>query len=121
MDAGTTYTLKYPDGTSQTGTTFTTAKAGVYKLEFSNGCPTSVSFEIKDASINIAHKTPQVLEMCENSPFSASLTVTNASDYELTWYKDGAVITGATTPNYSIASTLPSDGGLYNVVAISPG
>jgi len=121
-DAGTSYTLIFPDGHETPGATFSATEKGIYTLEFSNGCPTSVDFEIKDASIEIKHAEPQVLEMCEGETFTAKLNVTHAdADYTTAWYKDGVVLGGNTDDNFSISQTVKSDGGLYKAVSTSHG
>ena len=51
----------------------------------------------------------------KGSPVTMNVTATGAAPLSYQWYRDGTVISGATTPSYSIASAQLSDDGLYTV------
>ena len=120
LDPNTSFTLTTPGGISKEGTTFTVSEAGEYKIAFSNGCPTSAKFTLVNSAINIT-PLPAVLEMCEGETFDAKLTVTNNEAYDVAWYKDNALVNGATGASYTIADTKGTDSGVYSAKATSNG
>ena len=115
------YEMTTPSGTKQTSAPFTASEAGVYTIAFTNGCPTSASFIMKDASISVTNTTAN-LTMCEGELFTSSLTVTNKDpEYTIEWTKDGAAISGATSAVYTIGSTTPAQSGTYAATVNSHG
>ena len=108
------YVLTDPSGSTSTTAPFTISKEGTYTLSFTNGCPTKVSFTIKDAQVK-ATSTSSELEICEGTAFSAGLTITPANQvpYSVSWTKDAVAMAGQQGEAYSISSTSPDDSGLY--------
>lgn len=125
-----------PNGTMQTytkgGGMATMSDSGTYCLVAlsSNAgattCKADTSTCVLGAVVRKIAITTQPLAktfVCQNSAFNAGITAQNVTGYQ--WKKDGTNVsigTGGTTANYSIASTQPSDAGIYTVemVGISP-
>jgi hypothetical protein len=59
---------------------------------------------------------PQGLQTLQNLPISLSVVAAGTSPFTYQWRKNGGNVTNATAQTYSIANTLPSDSGDYNVV-----
>ncbi|MBQ4036227.1 MAG: T9SS type B sorting domain-containing protein, partial [Paludibacteraceae bacterium] len=107
-----------------TGSSVTINTAGIYTITYSNNCATSMTFEVKDASIknNVAifsskdlkASDDETLVICENEPVSVQLTYTAGNDAStVEWAKDDAptsVVSGTTT---SIAKATPDMSGVY--------
>ena len=107
-----------------TGASVTINTAGIYTITYSNNCATSMTFEVKDASIknNVAifsskdlkASDDETLVICENEPVSVQLTYTAGNDAStVEWAKDDAptsVVSGTTT---SIAKATPDMSGVY--------
>lgn len=125
-----------PNGTAQTytkgGSPATMADSGMYRLVALSAnagattCKADTSIAVLGAVVRKIAITTQPLAktfVCQNSAFNASIVAQNVTGYQ--WKKDGTNVsigTGGMTANYSIASTQPSDAGIYTVemVGISP-
>ena len=111
------YKLTSPSGSSVSGTSFPVSGAGQYRLDFTNGCPTKLFFNLVNAEISLTNTTP-VLTMCEKDKFTSTVNVTPAGlDYTLVWKKNDEVISGQTSETYTIESTEPANSGNYVVEA----
>jgi hypothetical protein len=125
-----------PNGTAQTytkgGGMATMADSGMYRLVAlsSNAgatvCKADTSAAVLGAVVRKIAITTQPLAktfVCQNSAFNAGITAQNVTSYQ--WKKGGTNVsigTGGTSANYNIASTQPSDAGIYTVemVGTSP-
>ena len=125
-----------PNGTAQTytkgGSPATMADSGTYCLVAlsSNAgatvCKADTSTCVLGAVVRKIAITTQPLAntfVCQNSTFNTSIVAQNVTGYQ--WKKGGTNVsigTGGTTASYSIASTQPSDAGVYTVqmTGISP-
>jgi DNA mismatch repair protein MutH len=128
--------ISAPNGTRQTytkgGSPATMADSGMYRLVLLSAnagatvCKADTSIAVLGAVVRKIAITTQPLAktfVCQNSAFNAGITAQNVTSYQ--WKKDGTNVstgTGGTTANYSIASTQPSDAGIFTVemVGISP-
>lgn len=111
------YVLTSPSGSSVPGTSFPVSGAGQYRLDFTNGCPTKLYFNLVNAEISLTNTTPE-LTMCEKDKFTSTVNVTPAGlNYSLVWKKDNEVISGQTSETYTIESTEPANSGNYVVEA----
>jgi DNA mismatch repair protein MutH len=128
--------ISAPNGTRQTytkgGSPATMADSGMYRLVVLSAnagatvCKADTSIAVLGAVVRKIAITTQPLAktfVCQNSAFNAGITAQNVTSYQ--WKKAGTNVsigTGGTTANYSIASTQPSDAGIFTVemVGISP-
>ncbi len=108
------YVLTTPSNKTSSSAPFTVSEEGTYTLAFTNGCPTKVSFTMKNASVEVTN-TSSELEICEKEKFNAALTIkpVNQIPYNVTWTRDGALLTGQSGEIYNVASAAVSDNGLY--------
>jgi hypothetical protein len=122
--------ISAPNGTAQTYNKGTSpaamADSGFYRLvALSNNagattCKADTSPAVLGAvmrKIQITTQPLPITRVCQNSPFNASITAQNVIAYQ--WRRNGANVTtgnGATTANYSITLTQPSNAGVYTVV-----
>lgn len=108
------YELTDPTNNTLSSAPFTISEEGTYTLSFTNGCPTKVSFSIKNAIVE-ATNTASELDICENESFNATLSVqpSNVIPYTIAWTKDGVAIPNATGKSLDIASAKVKDGGAY--------
>lgn len=68
-----------------------------YKLEFTNGCPTSVTITIHNRPISIEALSMKTIKICEGEEFVTEVKSTSpkSESPEFTWYKNGdKVVTG---------------------------
>lgn len=68
-----------------------------YKLEFTNGCPTSVTITIHNRPISIEALSMKTIKLCEGEEFVTEVKSTSpkSESPEFTWYKNGdKVVTG---------------------------
>lgn len=112
------YQLTTPSGASISTVPFTMSEAGVYKMTFTNGCPTSITFKLVDAQINLSNTTP-ALGLCEGDKFTSSVMVTPIAgiDYSIAWKKDDVAIDGLTSLSYTINEAVAENSGHYTVEA----
>ncbi len=112
------YQLTTPSGTVTSNSPFLVSEAGVYKLAYTNGCPTSLTFKLVDAQIDLSNTTPS-LGLCEGDKFTSSVTVTPAAglDYSIVWKKNDVAIDGSTSLSYTIDETVAENSGNYKAEA----
>lgn len=75
----------------------------------SNSC--TVSFELEIVT------QPSWGTVIEGSSASVSITAFGAGTITYQWYKDGSIISGATSNTYTISSVARSDSGIYYCIA----
>ncbi len=111
------YVLTTPSGATSSASPFTVSEAGVYTLAYTNGCPTSVTFQLVDAQIALTNTAPS-LGLCEGDKFTSSITVTPTSgpNYSIVWKKDNEAI-GETSLSYTINETVAENSGFYTAEA----
>jgi gliding motility-associated-like protein len=100
---GINYLVQNPTGTS------------TYKLEYINGCKTSVEVKIHAIPLTVTSLPVVKMGLCEGEAFSALLQV-NCAEYpwntQIEWFQNG-VLLPSTTDRYEIASALPEHSGIY--------
>jgi ELWxxDGT repeat protein len=101
-------------GTAQT---YNATAAGIYSvLVTTGGCSaTSAGYTVTMTPATTITTQPANVIVCQLNPANFSVTA-NGSGLTYQWQKNSIAITGATNSNYSIASTVPADGGSYDLV-----
>jgi trimeric autotransporter adhesin len=95
----------------------TSADAGNYDVVVTGGCGV-VTSSVASLTLNSApviNTQPQSQAVCTGSPVTFTV-VASGSGLTYTWRKNGVLIPGATTANYTIASAAAGDVGSYDVV-----
>ena len=127
--AAGTATLTYQwkkNGTNITGATsasFSIASvaagdAATYTVDVTNACGTVTSNNAVltvNALTAITTQPTTPITLCAPAALNLSVVATGAGTLTYQWKKGGTNITGATSANYSIASTATTDGGNYTV------
>ena len=128
-DAGSEYSWT-KDGVAVSGSSL--SGAGTYVISFSNECPTTVTFVVKDASIRNNKLTVsttttlgadgETLEICELDPFTMTLSYDCSEANTLVWDLDGGEAVRANGKSISITSAKKStDNGTYTYTITSHG
>lgn len=114
-------------GTFSNGTGNFDIKAGLYEVSYTNNCATSFKFEVPDKSLDITG-SPSSWSVCEGQPLTIKIInndfspfIYDARKYKIEWQKDGVAIPGFNTEVFYIASTKPSDNGVYSYTVTSSG
>jgi hypothetical protein len=109
-------------GTSYTINNVTTADAGSYDVVVTNSCGNRTS----SSAILVVNGPPSIgtqpapQTVCAGTSASFSVAATGTGTLTYQWKKGGVNITGATSPNYAIASTIVADAGSYTVEITGP-
>ena len=109
-------------GTSLTLAGVTTADAGGYDVEVSNSCNSTTSNRVS----LVVHGTPTIAQQPESKSANTGNTVTlsvaaaGATPLTYQWWRDGVIISGATSAIYTITDARIEDSGNYSVVIDSP-
>lgn len=108
-------------GTSYTINNVTAADASNYDVVVTNACGGATSSQAiltVTAAASITAQSP-AQAVCAGTPASFSVAATGGSlTYQ--WKKDNVNIAGATSANYTIASTATTDAGSYTVTVSGP-
>lgn len=103
---GSTYQW-YRNGTAINGATsakYVASEEGTYTTEIfsSNGCKGKASngSVVTELAVPTGSISPSTVVLCSGG--SATLTVSGGTSYQ--WYRDGVAISGATLPNYTVAT-----------------
>ena len=118
------------DGVAVSGSSL--SGAGTYVISFSNECPTTVTFVVKDASIRNNKLTVsttttlgadgETLEICELDPFTMTLSYDCSEANTLVWDLDGGEAVRANGKSISITSAKKlTDNGTYTYTITSHG
>lgn len=111
------------NGATQQTLTITNAQvadAGNYRVVVSNGSGTNTSTAVA-LTVNAAPSAPLItsqpsaLTVEVGQPATFSVQATGAAPLTYQWRKNGSPIGGATSPQYTIASTVTGDAGNYSV------
>ena len=91
--------------------------AGAYDVVISNACASATSaaatLTVEQAPMVVAN--PLTQSVCEGAPLTLSVTATGTPlNYQ--WRKDGVDLAGETAATLSIATIVPGDAGVYDVV-----
>jgi gliding motility-associated-like protein/uncharacterized repeat protein (TIGR01451 family) len=90
-----------------------------YMLTFTNQCPTSTQVTIHPVPLTVTTAN-SAMEICENTPFEATLTITCQETPTISWYKDNTALT-ETTNKYTLAQAKASDSGVYTYSVVNRG
>ena len=118
----------YKDGNAISGATSasytvasaTTADAGSYTVVVSNGIGSNATSEAALVTVNVVAPTVSAAPVSATVVYGNSATLiasyTGSQPRTYQWYKDGSVITGATSASYTISSATLAEAGDYHVV-----
>ena len=111
------YELTGPTDMGSNVSPFNIGQEGEYTLSFTNGCPTKVSFSIRNAEVSATSNASE-LDICEKEEFHAELAIqpTNSIPYTIMWKKDGVVIPMQTGVALNIGSVKVADSGSYEAM-----
>jgi hypothetical protein len=97
--------------------------AGTYTLTATNAAGSSsasAKLTVLPPVAPTISSSPSNVTVTIGASFSLGVSVSGTSPISYQWYKDGAVIAGATSSSYSKSAAQASDAGAYKVIASNP-
>lgn len=117
------WTLDGADIVGATGSSYTIASvaggnAGLYAVVVSNDCgqATSSGATLTVASGPAIDVEPMGADICSGDPLELSVVASGDGPLTYQWFRDGAMIPGATGATYSVPSASTADAGNYFVI-----
>lgn len=101
-------------GTGKTLTVTPATGTSVYKLSYTNSCPTGFDVSIVSVPVSAVLGQTSAYNMCEGDNFSTELIVSCPENtYKVAWYQDGVELTNETATALKFSPATPANDGVY--------